>query len=167
MIELLIRDLDINVLLSFLQEYAKDMKKVWQCGDMVNGVFVRSELALRTVSEQSITIVVRHSVEKAECELDAIATGGGTGLLRIDWGSTWAAESTLQEEILRLAGRHGWEVGRIHRATKGSECPFCGAYYAYSQDQVQKDGSVRCQNCNKMFPLATGNGSEDYFERLT
>jgi predicted Zn finger-like uncharacterized protein len=166
MIELVIRNLDIDVLLAFLQEYAKDMKKVWQCGNMVNGVFVRSELALRTVSEQSITIVVRHSFEKAECELDALATGGGTGLLRIDWGAMGAAESSLQKEILRLAGLYGWEVGRIHKGTKGSGCPFCGAHYTYSQDQVQKDGSVRCQNCNKMFPLASGNRSEDYFERL-
>ncbi|MFW9767460.1 MAG: hypothetical protein ACFFF9_00710 [Candidatus Thorarchaeota archaeon] len=157
MVTLVVRNIEIDSLLSLLREdYSDKLEKVWECGGMINAVFIRSELALRTMSEQTITIIVQHYVEINECEITVLSSGGGEGLLRIDFGSQAAAESTFLRKIEQLARLHGWELSRKYPGRKGSGCPFCNAYYLYSEKNIQDDGSVVCQNCNKSFMLDTG-----------
>jgi hypothetical protein len=162
-----IRNLEIDVLLSRLHSsYSNKLEKVWENTDMINAVFIQSELAIRTMSEQSITIIVQYYKETRECEVTVVSSGGRNGLLRIDLGSQTAAESTFSEQLVSLAGRKGWEINRKHISYKGSRCPFCSAFYLYKQNQVQDDGSVVCQNCNKSFMLENGAKVEYYTEKI-
>lgn len=32
---------------------------------------------------------------------------------------------------------------------KARKCPHCGMVYVYSKERIGKDGSVRCQNCDR------------------
>jgi len=155
MLDLVISNADIETLLSFLQrDYSSVLAKVWESGGMINGVFVQSELVFRTFSEQTITVVMQYHTDTHSCDLTAVASGGGEGLLRISLGSQDAAESTFLERIMNLARSHGWDISRKHPGFAGTHCPYCGAYYMYKQSQVLEDGSVRCQNCDKSFLFA-------------
>jgi len=166
-VTLVVRNLEIDSLLSLLREdYSDKLEKVWECGGMINAVFIRSELALRTMSEQTITIIVQHYVESNECEITVLSSGGGEGLLRIDLGSQAAAESTFLRKIDQLARLHGWELSKKYPGRKGSGCPFCNAYYLYSEKNIQDDGSVVCQNCNRSFMLVTGSKLGPREERI-
>jgi hypothetical protein len=166
-VTLVVRNLEIDSLLSLLREdYSDRLEKIWECGRMINAVFIRSELALRTMSEQTITIIVQHYVENNECEITVLSSGGGEGLLRIDFGSQAAAESTFLRKIEQFARLHGWELSRKYPGRKGSGCPFCNAYYLYSEKNIQDDGSVVCQNCSKSFMLDTGLKLKPREERI-
>ena len=35
-----------------------------------------------------------------------------------------------------------------------AKCPMCGSTYAYAVSSISKDGTVACQNCNRVFPFA-------------
>jgi hypothetical protein len=167
MVTCVIRNLGFDPLLALLQEsYSSKYRKVWECGGVINGVFISTELALRTMSDQSITIILQYYVEKRECEITAICSGGGKGILHIDFGSQSAAESTFQKNLEVLARRHGWELSKKNPGRKGSSCPFCGAYYLYKEDVIQDDGSVVCQNCNRSFSLDIGTKLDPHEERL-
>ncbi|TFH08035.1 MAG: hypothetical protein E4H14_07250 [Candidatus Thorarchaeota archaeon] len=167
MVALIIRNLDIDPLIAFLRgDYSNAFEKVWECGNLVNAVFIRSELALRTISEQVIAIVVRYHKDDKECELSVIAAGGGSGLLRIDWGSQSAAENTFLEKMINLAKIHGWNLFRKNQGRQGSGCPHCGAFYSYNEEQVRDDGTVSCQNCLKIFRLEKGTKIESHEEKL-
>ena len=133
---------------------------------MVNGVFVKSELALRTMSEQAITVILQYYPEKRECEVTAICSGGGEGVLRIDFGSQSAAEATFLKNLEKLARRYDWRLSQKYPGRKGSGCPFCGAYYLYTEEKIQDDGSVVCQNCKRSFMLKNGSKLEPHEERL-
>ena len=164
---LVIRNLEIDILLSQLHDsYSDELEKVWESSDMINAVFIQSERAIRMYSEQSITIIVQYYKEKRECEVTVVCSGGGDGLLRINFGSETAAESTLLENLESLARRQGWELSPKYPGHKGSSCPFCSAFYLYRRNQVQDDGSVVCQNCNRSFMLNTGTKLEAREERI-
>jgi DNA-directed RNA polymerase subunit RPC12/RpoP len=162
-----IRNLEIEPLLTQLhQDYSNMYEKVWECGGMINGVFIQSELALRTISEQTITIILQYYTEKRECEVTVICSGGGEGFLRIDLGSQSAAEATFMKNLEMLARRHDWELSRKYPGRKGSGCPFCGAYYLYTEEKIQDDGSVVCQNCNRSFMLKNESKLKPHEDRL-
>ncbi len=164
---LIIRNLDIEPVFSFLRDgYSNTFERVWKCDNMVNAVFIGAELALRTVSEQAITVVVQYYMDKNECEISVIAVGGGSGLLRIDWGSQSAAEDTFVKRIVGLAKTHGWDLSRKYPGRKGSRCPHCGAFYLYKQEHVHDNGTVSCQNCLKRFPLKMDSTIESYEKKL-
>ena len=168
MVTLVIRSIEIDPLLSLLrQDYSDKLEKVWESGGMINAVFIRSERVLRTMSEQTITIIVQYYKEDRECELTIISSGGGEGLLRIDFGSQAAAESTVLKKIENLARIHSWELSRKYPGRKRSGCPFCDAYYLYLETHIQDDGSVVCQNCNRSFMLNTETKLEPREERIT
>jgi hypothetical protein len=38
-------------------------------------------------------------------------------------------------------------------AYNGAECPNCGAIYNYSEDKIDENGFVSCQNCAESFLL--------------
>ena len=167
MVTLVIRSIEIDPLLSLLrQDYSDKLEKVWESGRMINAVFIRSELAIRTMSEQTITIIVQHYKDDRECELTIISSGGGEGLLRIDFGSQAAAESTFLKKIEHLARIHGWELSRKYPGRKGAGCPFCDAYYLYLETHIQDDGSVVCQNCGKSLMLDAGSKLGPREERI-
>jgi len=169
LIALTIGNAEIEQVLSFLHsDYSNVLAKVWESGDMTNAVFVQTEMAYRTVTEQTITIVMQYHTETHSCDLTAVASGGGSGLLRISLGSQDAAESTFLERIMNLARSHDWDLSRKHPGFAGSRCPYCGAYYLYDQSQVSEDGSVRCQNCDKSFLFAEAQKApEARTEKLT
>ncbi|NHI90540.1 MAG: hypothetical protein EAX87_13550 [Candidatus Thorarchaeota archaeon] len=149
---LLVKNLEIETLLSRLREdYSNIFEKVWKSEDFVSGVFIHSERVLRTVSEQSITIIVQHQITKRECEVIVVSSGGGGGLARIDFGSENAAESTFVDYLIALAREHGWEFHLKYPGHRGATCPFCHAFYFYKESKLQDDGSVVCQNCNRSF----------------
>lgn len=167
MVSLIIRNLDIEPVFSFLRDdYSNAFERVWKCDNMVNAVFIGTELALRTFSEQAITIVLQYYMDKNECEISVIAVGGGIGLLRIDWGSQSAAEDTFVKRIIDLAKKHGWDLSRKYPGRKGSRCPHCGAFYLYKQEHVQDNGTVSCQNCLKSFLLEMDRKIEAYEKKL-
>ena len=154
-------------LLSLLRaDYSDKLEKVWESAGMINAVFIRSELAIRTLSEQTITIIIQHNKADRECEITIISSGGGEGLLRIDFGSQAAAEATLLKKIENLARFQSWELSRQYPGSKGYTCPFCTAYYLYLEKHIQDDGSVVCQNCNRSFMLNTGTKLEAREERI-
>jgi predicted Zn finger-like uncharacterized protein len=37
---------------------------------------------------------------------------------------------------------------------RGRKCPHCGAIYVYSEERIDADGSVRCQNCDRAFLIS-------------
>ena len=167
MVMFVIRKMEIDILLSKLKEsYSNKLEKVWESGDMINAVFIQSELAFRTVSEQIITIIVQYYRNLRECEITNICSGGGDGLLRIDFGSELAAESTFQKFLENLARTRMWELSRKYPDQKGLGCPFCGAFYIYNHDKMQDDGSILCQNCNRSFILEREAKWEPHEERL-
>ncbi len=167
MVTLIIRNLGTEPLFSFLRDtYSNTFESVWECGNMINAVFIGTELALRTISEQTVTVVVQYYIDKNECEISAIAAGGGSGLLRIDWGSQSAAEDTFMKGIVDLAKTHLWDLSRKYPSRKGSACPHCGAFYIYKQEQVQDDGTVSCQNCLKIFFLGIDVKKESFEQKL-
>jgi len=167
MITLVIRNFEMDPLFSLLRaDYSDKLEKVWESGGMINAVFIRSELAIRTLSEQTITIIVQYYIEDRTCEITIISSGGGDGLLRIDFGAQAAAESTLLKKIENLSRIQGWELSKQYPGRKGCGCPFCDAYYLYLEKHIQDDGSVVCQNCNRSFMLNTGTKLEPREERI-
>ena len=163
----LIQGLEIDFLLSCLRRYYSSiLEKVWGCEGFVNGVFIHSQVAVRTMSEQSITIIVQHQVTKNECEVTVVCSGGGEGLLRLDFGSERAAESTFVNYLVTLARERGWKLSRMHPGYKGAACPFCSAFYLYEESKIQPDGSVVCQNCNRSFVLEKTTEPRSHKERI-
>ncbi len=149
-----VRNLDIEVLISFLNEdYSQTIKRVWRTSENIYGIFVRDEIAYRTMSEQIVLIVLEHDITNNFCRLDIVPAGGGTGVLRITWGSHDAAEKTFRKKMEALASQHGWHLEYRERefAVRGEKCPFCGAIYSYPDELVATDGSVVCQNCARSF----------------
>lgn len=168
MISLLVRSIEIDKLFSFLRtEYSDVLEKVWECGNITNGVFIRSELVARTISEQTVVVILQYYKEKRECELTVVSSGGGEGILRIDLGSQAAAESTFLERLRELCKINGWKLYEERLGYIRIECPFCGAYYDYAQNRIQSDGSVTCQNCNKSFISDKRKPKEPYLTELT
>ena len=164
---LLIRNLDIEVLFELFREhYSNTFEKVWEGANTINAVFIGTEIAYRTASEQSTTVIVIYDIERNECEITAVTHGGGTGLLRIDWGSQSAAQNTFHKRLIELAKRHGWSVSRIHPPSASVKCPNCGASYKYNEDQIRLDGTVECQNCLKSFVLPERDKPKPTEERL-
>jgi hypothetical protein len=105
------------------------------------------------MSEQAVVVIVEHDITANICKLQCLALAGGSGLLRISWGSHDAAESTFRDLIEGLAHKHGWqyEIIPIEIAFRGVKCPTCGSIYSYPKEKVLEDGSVRCQNCDMPF----------------
>lgn len=154
MITLDIRGLDVDVLLESLsEEYSTALKRIWRSQNQVNAVFVRDELVIRTMSEQAVVVIVEHDVNANTCKVQCLALAGGSGLLRISWGSHDAAESTFRNHIKDLALKHGWrcEILPMEVAFREVKCPICRAIYSYPKEKVLKDGSVICQNCGMPF----------------
>ena len=84
-----IRNLDIEDLISFLEEnYSQVMKKIWRTSDKVIGVFVRDELAYRTLSEQVLIVTLEHDVVGNICNLTILPAGGGGRPLAPRFGIT-------------------------------------------------------------------------------
>ncbi len=164
---LVVRGLEIETLFASLREdYSSILQKIWGSGEFVNGVFIHSERVLRTMSEQSITIIVQHQKTRRECEVTVVCSGGGEGLLRIDFGSESGAESTFLNYLRNLAKVNGWRLDRKFPGLKGTTCPFCNAFYIYRENVVREDGSVVCQNCNRSFILAPKGGFDSHIEKV-
>lgn len=156
LIALRIRGLDVAVLLESLSEkYSTALKRIWHGETQINAVFVRDELVLRTMSEQAVVVVLEHDITSNVCEVRCLATAGGSGFLRVSYGSHDAAESTFQKLVEQLALFRGWEYEVLPPESVGetARCPTCGATYSYPRDKILKDGTVRCQNCDKPFIL--------------
>ncbi|MBS3795732.1 MAG: hypothetical protein KGY80_12580 [Candidatus Thorarchaeota archaeon] len=149
-----ITDLDIEILLSFLDEtYSDIMKRVWRTPDHIFAVFITDELVLRTFSEQAIYIIVEHDRQPNKCRLDVSGLAGGDGLFRFDWGSQADAERTFTVRFKSLAEKHDWKwtIRKPEVKYRGAECPYCGAVYSYTEEHFNEDGTVSCQNCLKQF----------------
>lgn len=168
MITFLIRNVQIDPLLSLLKdEYSDQLAKVWECGEMTNGVFIHTELAIRTMSDQAITIILQHYRGKHECEVTVVSSAGGQGLLHISLGSEIAAEATFRKRLEEISKIHEWKLFEKRSDRAGTmKCPFCGAFYVYMQNQVQSDNSVICQNCGKSFMFDKSKLEGPYLKEL-
>jgi hypothetical protein len=165
MISFLVQNVQIDILLSLLRaEYSDVLEKVWESGGMINGVFIRSELAMRTIADQTVTVILQYYKEKRECEVTVVSSGGGQGLLHWDLGSQAAAESTFKNRLEELSIIHGWIINEKQPGRISARCPFCGAYYVYTRSHLQSDNSVICQNCNKSFILDKSKIKELYLK---
>jgi hypothetical protein len=87
-----------TVLNFLIRNYSKELSKRWNSGNNTVAVFVHEEYVMRTGSEQTITIVFEPS-GIGKCRITVIGSGGGKGIMGIDWGSESAAENTLIRRI--------------------------------------------------------------------
>ncbi len=104
------------------------------------------------MSEQVIVVILEHDIANNVCKRKIVPTGGGIGLLRMNFGSQGDAVATLEKELKALAGQHGWDlIFRDVGKYPAIRCPVCNAVYNYPEDLFLEDGSVVCQNCGKPF----------------
>jgi len=61
----------------------------------------------------------------------------------------------LSSGLYEILHRPTWTTIRDEQQAGAGRCPFCGAFYLYRYGAVSEDGSVKCQNCGKTFPLTT------------
>ena len=89
-----------ETVLDFLnRHYSKELSKRWNSGKNTVAVFVHEEYVMRTGSEQTIIIVFEPSGVTGKSRITVIGSGGGKGIMGIDWGSESAAEDTLIKRI--------------------------------------------------------------------
>lgn len=69
------------------------------------GLFIHEEYVFRTSSYQTISVIVERPSDSKKCSITVVASGGGGGLLNINWGSHGAAENTLIKIIKLLVDR--------------------------------------------------------------
>jgi len=88
-----------TVLNFLIRNYSKVLSKRWKSGKNTVAVFVHEEYVMRTGSDQTITIIFEPSAVNRKSRITVVASGGGKGIMSIDWGSESAAENTLIKRI--------------------------------------------------------------------
>lgn len=129
----------IRKVLDFLsRDYSRVFKKEWREGDRIFAIFVHQEFVLRTSSDQTLVTIIEYnqSEEKGLCTV--VASGGGKGLFRFDWGSGSSGEQTIRskiENLIRADERRGrrycyncekWDDYETKRGQTEVICRTCG-----------------------------------------
>lgn len=96
------REFDYRVHDYLEKNYSKSYSKRWTVGDTIVAVFVHEEFVFRTSSNQTITVIYESAISQQKSRITVIASGGGQGLLGMDWGSQSAAEDTLERRIREM-----------------------------------------------------------------
>ncbi len=91
-----------TVLNFLIRNYSKVLSKRWNSGKNTIAVFVHEEYVKRTGSDQTITIVFEPSGVIRRSRITVIGSGGGKGIMGMDWGSESAAEDTLIKRIKEI-----------------------------------------------------------------
>ncbi|MHA2021076.1 MAG: hypothetical protein ACW98J_10960 [Candidatus Thorarchaeota archaeon] len=134
----------IRKILEFLsRNHSRVFRKEWKEGDKILAIFVHQEYVLRTSSDQTIVTIVEYnqSEEKGLCTV--IASGGGKGLFRFDWGSGSAGERTVRngiEKIIRADERRGTRY-----------CHNCDKWDDYEAEKGQTE--VFCRTCGQKIKI--------------
>jgi hypothetical protein len=96
---------------SFLKaNYSKVFSKSWIFNQIKLALFIHEEYVFRTGTYQTLTTIVEADPEFGTCTITAIGSGGGGGILNLDWGSESAGENTIIQ----------W-VGDLDRKSKSTE----------------------------------------------
>lgn len=93
---------DDNALNFLRKNYGKRFARRWIVGKKTIAVFVHDEFVLRTSSNQSITVIFEPGRNEGTSRVTVIASGGGDGLMEIDWDSESAAENTFMKQIQEI-----------------------------------------------------------------
>ncbi len=87
------------------RRYSTKFSRVWRNEGGIVALFIHEEFVYRTISYQTISVVVEQQSDREKCSIAVVASGGGGGMFNINWGSHDAAEITLINIIKLIAGR--------------------------------------------------------------
>ena len=91
-----------TVLNLLIRNYSKVLRKRWNSGKNTVAVFVHEEYVMRTGSDQTITVIFEPSGVIGKNRVTVGGSGGGKGIMGMDWGSESAAEDTLIKRIKEI-----------------------------------------------------------------
>jgi hypothetical protein len=130
----------IGKLLGFLsRNYSRVYRKEWREGDKIFAVFVHQEYVLRTSSDQTLVILVEYNQSEERGLCTVVASGGGKGLFRFDWGSGSDGERTVRTRVENLI--------RTDEMRSRLYCQNCDKWDDYEVSRGQTE--VICRTCGQ------------------
>ena len=87
------------------RQYSSKFSRVWHNEVGLMGLFIHEEYVFRTSSYQTISVVVEQPSNGKNCSISVVSSGGGKGILNLNWGSHDAAENSLIKAIKKLVGK--------------------------------------------------------------
>ena len=140
---------DVDDIIRLLKkEHGADYARIWRINGRTIGVFSFERSGLATHSGYVNLITLDHDESTETCDITIIGAGGGVSLWEMGDSGIGAVD-----DLVNLAKERNWPIN-IEKAkikSRGSQCPKCGAGYVYSEDKIEEDGSVACQNCGTRF----------------
>ncbi|MHA2207469.1 MAG: MJ0042-type zinc finger domain-containing protein [Candidatus Thorarchaeota archaeon] len=134
------------------KKHGADYARVWRIDGRTIGGFSFERSARITQAAYVNLITLDHDGTTENCEITIFGAGGSfPGLISIEELSDSLA--WIVADLVDLAKERNWSI-KAERAkikSRGSPCPKCGAAYVYSEDKIEDDGSVACQNCGTRF----------------
>ncbi|MHA2189940.1 MAG: MJ0042-type zinc finger domain-containing protein [Candidatus Thorarchaeota archaeon] len=134
------------------KEHGADYARVWRIDSRTIGVFSFERSGLVTQAGYVNLITLDHDGTTENCEITIIGAGGGFPSL-VSLAELSESGDGAVADLVKLAKERNWPIN-VERAkikSRGSPCPKCGAAYVYSEDKIEDDGSVACQNCGTRF----------------
>jgi len=145
----MLKNLDIEILLAFLEEtYANTFKRVKKTASIIFGVFLHDPFFRRMPGELTLTIVLDYEANANLATVWCIATGG----VRMEASAQQAAERDFAIDARKIALDHNWKI-EYGPERMALTCPYCKAQYVYLAEEVKGSfaDSTRCQNCGRLF----------------
>ncbi|MBY8997518.1 MAG: hypothetical protein KGD60_07290 [Candidatus Thorarchaeota archaeon] len=144
---------DVEDIISLLKKkHGADYARIWRIDGRTIGVFSFERSGLATQAGYVNLITLDHDIITENCDITIIGAGGGFPSL-ISLAELGDSGAGPVADLVNLAKERNWPIN-VERAkikSRGSPCSKCGAAYVYSEDKIEEDRSVACQNCGTRF----------------
>ena len=148
----MLEDVNIQKVMKYLRLHqAEVLCKEWTFGDIIIGLYIHDEYALRINSTLTTTILLEYNTLQSVGKVTIVASGGKTGLLQFSYGALGNRERDARKMILKIKDPLAPAFNRF-------KCPHCDALYVYTFPPDVE--SVSCQNCGKPIPIETSDDLE-------
>ena len=135
------------------KDYANDYRRIWSLEDRTIAVFLNETIGVIGQYTFTIMTILDFSPRENQCEVLVQYVGGNMSFL-----GTGRSEDFLKDmknSIESLAKEKMWEfeVVPVKIRSTGTLCPHCKKAYKYPKEKIERDGTVKCQNCGKPFVI--------------
>ena len=144
---------DVEDIIKLLKKkHGADYSRVWRIDERTIGVFSFERSGLITQAGYVNLITLDHDRTTENCEITIIGAGGGVPSF-VSLAEMSDPGAGPVADLVNLAKERNWptHAEKTMIKSRGSPCPKCGAAYVYSEDKIEDDGSVACQNCGTRF----------------
>jgi predicted Zn finger-like uncharacterized protein len=134
------------------KSHGADYSRIWRIDGRTIGVFSFERGGLVTYAGYVNLVTLDHDRSTELCDITIIGAGGGVPSILSLWEMDDSGIDAV-DDLVKLAKERNWpiETSVAEIKFRGTPCPKCSAAYVYSEDKIDADGTVSCQNCGTRF----------------